>query len=137
MERTASGGALEATAGILLATAASDALGLHSASFLLLVVGVPVAAYAGLAALSRVIDLDRGRLHVALAAALLVLVLLGAAVRSPAVATPEVPPAATVALAGAFAVLLLQCLAILAERPARLEATEDVGADRPLLSLDP
>jgi hypothetical protein len=120
MERTASGTALESTAAILLATALCDALGLHSASFLLLVLGVPVAAYAGLASLARVIDRDRGRVHVGLSAALLAVMLFGAAVRSPAVAEPGVPPAATVALVAAFLVLLLQALAALAERPARL-----------------
>ena len=47
MERTASGTALEATAAILLVTAFCDALGLHSASFLLLVLGVPVVRVRG------------------------------------------------------------------------------------------
>lgn len=118
MERTASGTALEATAAILLVTAICDALGLHSASFLFLVLGVPVVAYAGLAALARVIDLDRGRIQVALAASLLAIVLFGAAVRSPAVAATGLPPAATVALVAAFLVLLVQGLVALAERPA-------------------
>ena len=86
MERTASGTALEATAAILLVTAICDSLGLHSASFLFLVLGVPVVAYGGLSALAHVIDLNRGRIQVALAASLLAIVLFGAAVRSPAVA---------------------------------------------------
>jgi hypothetical protein len=136
MER-AGGTALEAIAIILLVTAVCDALDLHSASFLLLVLGVPVVAYAGLAALARVVDSDTGRLQVALAATLLAVILFGAAVRSPAVAAPGVPPAATVALVAAFLVLLLQGLAALAEGPARPDAPEDVGADGPLLSLDP
>jgi hypothetical protein len=119
MERTASGTALEATAAILLMTAVSDALGFHGASFLLLVLGVPVAAFAGLDALARLIDRDRGRVQVALAATLLAIVLFGAAVRSPAIAEPGIPPAATVALVAAFLVLLVQGLVALAERPAR------------------
>jgi hypothetical protein len=119
MERTASGIALETTAAILLVTVACDAFGLYSLSFLLLVLGVPLAAAAGLAALARVIDEDRGRVQVALAAALLAVVLFGAAVRSPAIAAPGVPPAATVALAAAFLVLLLHGLVALVERPAR------------------
>jgi hypothetical protein len=114
MERTASGIALETTAVILLITVACDAFGLYSLSFLLLVLGVPLAAAAGLAALARVIDEDRGRVQVALAAAL-----LAVAVRSPAIAAPGVPPAATVALAAAFLVLLLHGLVALVERPAR------------------
>jgi hypothetical protein len=116
MERTAGGTALEATAAILLLTAVCDALGFHSISFLLFVLGVPVVAYACLAALARVIDRDRGRMQVALAAMLLAIVLFGAAVRSPAVAEPGIPPAATVALAAAFLVLLLQGLVALGER---------------------
>jgi hypothetical protein len=139
MERasSASGPAVEATAAILLVTAASDALGFRSASFLLLVLAVPVAAYGGLAALAHVIDLDRGRAHVVLAVALLAFVLFGAAVRSPAVAAPEVPPAATVALVAAFVVVLLQGLAALVERPARTEPAQDVGSNGPLFSFDP
>ena len=127
MERV-SGTALEAIAVVLLVTAGCDALGLHSASFLALVLGVPVVAWAGLTALAGVIDQDRGRLQVALAAILLAVVLFGAAVRSPAVAATGIPPAATVALVAAFLVLLLQSLA---------EAPKDVGAHGPLLSLDP
>lgn len=119
MERSASGMALEATAVVLLTTAASDALGFHSASFLLAVIGVPVAAGAVLAALAHVIDRDRGRVQVGLSATLLAAMLFGAAARSPAVAEPVVPPAATVALVAAFLVLLVQALAVLGERSAR------------------
>jgi hypothetical protein len=83
------------------------------------VLGVPVVAYACLVALARLIDRDRGRVQVALAASLLAIVLFGAAVRSPAVAEPGIPPAATVALVAAFLVLLFQGLVALGERPTR------------------
>lgn len=119
MERSASGMALEATAVVLLVTAASDALGFHSASFLLAVIGVAVAAGVVLAALAHVIDRDSGRMQVGLAATLLAVMLFGAAVRSPAVAEPVVPPAATVALVAGFVVLLLLAVAALGERSAR------------------
>jgi hypothetical protein len=119
MERTAGGIALETTGALLLTIAVCDALGFHSISFLLLVLGVAVAAGAGLAAFARVIDEDAGRIQASLAAALLAVMLFGAAVRSPAVAAAGVPPAATVALAAGFVVLLLQAVVVLAERPAR------------------
>jgi hypothetical protein len=119
MERTAGGIALEMTGALLLATAVCDAVGFHSVSFLLLVLCVAVAAAAGLAAFARVIDEDAGRIQASLAATLLAVVLFGAAVRSPAVAASGVPPAATVALAAAFVVLLLKALVVLAERPTR------------------
>lgn len=137
VERTTSGTALEATAALLLATAVADALGSQSVSLLLFVLAVPVAAVTGLAALARVIDDDEGRVAAVLAAVLLAVVLFGAAVRSPAIAEPGVPPAATVALVAAFVVLLAQALLALAERPARSQVAEDVGGDGPLLPLDP
>jgi hypothetical protein len=119
MERTAGGIALETTGALLLTTAVCDALGFHSISFLLLVLCVAVAAGAGLAAFARVIDENAGRVQASLAAALLAVVLCGAVVRSPAVAASGVPLAATVALAAAFVVLLLQALVALVERPSR------------------
>lgn len=119
MERTASGLALETTAGLLLLTALCDALGFQSASFLFLVLAVPAAAATCLATLAHVIDEDEGRVQASLAVALLAVVFLGAALRSPAVAEPGMPPAATVALAAAFVVLLVQALVGLAGRSAR------------------
>lgn len=136
MGHGASGTALEATAGILLVTTLTDALGFHSASFLFVILSVPVAAAALLAAIARVIDRDSGRLQVWLSACLLAVVLFGAAVRSPAIAEPAVPPAAALALAAAFLVLLLQALVALGERYARAESAEDVGGDRQLLPFD-
>jgi hypothetical protein len=111
--------ALEVIAALLLATAVADGLGFHSVAFLLLVLTVPASAGAGLSALATVIDSGTGRLQTALAGVLLFVVLVGAAVRSPAAADPGVPPAATVALAAAFVVLLALALLALAERPAR------------------
>lgn len=136
MGHGASGTALEATAGILLVTALTDALGFHSASFLFVILSVPVAAVALLGAIARVIDRGSGRPQVWLSACLLAVVLFGAAVRSPAIAEPAVPPAAPVALAAAFLVLLLQALVALGERSARTQPAEDVGGDRQLLSFD-
>ena len=109
--------AVEAAAGLLLATAVSDALGFAGASFYLLVVGVPVTAIAALVCFGHVVDavnegrLDvLGRLQALLAGVLVGVIVLGAAVRQPAVPADEVPPEATVALGFGFALLVLQAL---------------------------
>lgn len=122
MDRTLTGPAataLEATAVALLATAACDAFGFRSAAFLFLVLAVPAAAAAALVAYGRVVDQDEGRLQAVLAAVLLLTVLVGAAVRSPALADGDVPPLATVALAAAFVLFVAQALVVLVEQPSR------------------
>ena len=112
--------AVELAGALLLGTAVSDALGLAAVSFYLLVLGVPVTAIAGLVCFGRVVDAVNGagadtlgRLQTALATILVVLIVAGAAIRGPAVPEGAVPPAATAALAVAFAVLLLQALVAL------------------------
>ena len=118
MDRTLTGPvatALEATAVALLATAACDALGLRSAAFLFLVLAIPATAAAALAAYGRVVDRDRGRVQATLATVLLLTVLVGTAVRSPALADGDVPPLATVALAAAFVLFVAQALVVLVE----------------------
>ncbi|HET9214301.1 MAG TPA: hypothetical protein VFN93_06070 [Gaiellaceae bacterium] len=109
--------AVEVAGALLLATAVSDALGLAAVSFYLLVLGVPLTAIAGLVLFARVVDTVNGagadalgRLQTALASLLVVTVVLGAAARAPAVAEDTVPPAATAALALAFAILVVQAL---------------------------
>ena len=109
--------AVEVAGALLLATAVSDALGLAAVSFYLLVLGVPLTAIAGLVLVARVVDTVNGagadalgRLQTALASLLVVTVVLGAAARAPAVAEDTVPPAATAALALAFAILVVQAL---------------------------
>jgi hypothetical protein len=139
--RTGAGAmAVEIAGALLLATAASDALGLAAASFYLLVLAVPVTAIAGLVCFGRVVDAVNGhggdalgRLQTALATVLVVLVVAGAAVRAPAVPEDAIPPAATAALAVAFGVLVVQALVALV--PVRRQRAEDEGADRSLLSL--
>ncbi len=109
--------AVEVAGALLLATAVSDALGLAAVSFYLLVLGVPLTAIAGLLLFARVVDTVNGsgadalgRLQTVLASLLVVTVVLGAAARAPAVAEDAVPPAATAALALAFAILVVQAL---------------------------
>jgi hypothetical protein len=56
----ASAMAVELAAVIMLATALSDAFGFASASFYLLILGVPITAAAGLMCFARVVDAVNG-----------------------------------------------------------------------------
>lgn len=112
--------AVELAGVLLLATAVSDALGLAGVSFYLLVAGVPLTAVAGLVLFARVVDTVNGadgdtlgRVQIVLSSLLVLTVVLGAAVRAPAVPQDVVPPAGTAALAVAFAILVLQALVAL------------------------
>jgi hypothetical protein len=109
--------AVELAAALLLATAISDALGFAGASFYLLVVGVPLTAGAGLVCFARVVDTvnggrvdSLGRLQASLSALLIAAVVIGAAIREPAVGSDSIPPAATAVLGLGFALLLMQAL---------------------------
>jgi hypothetical protein len=113
----ASAMAVELAAALLLATAVSDALGFAAASFYLLVAGVPLTAAAGLVCFARVVDAVNGgridalgRLQAALSALLVAAIVIGAAIREPAVGADDVPPEATGILAFGFALLVLQAL---------------------------
>jgi hypothetical protein len=113
----ASAMAVELAAALLLATAISDALGFAGASFYLLVAGVPLTAAAGLVCFAHVVDAVNGgrvdtlgRLQATLSALLVAAVVIGAAIREPAVGTGDVPPAATAVLGFGLALLVLQAL---------------------------
>lgn len=113
--------AVELAAALLLATAVSDALGFPTASFYLLVVGVPIMAAAGLVCFGHVVDAVNGgridalgRLQAILSALLVGAIVLGAAMREPALGEGTVPPEATGTLAFGFALLALQALLTLA-----------------------
>jgi hypothetical protein len=117
----ASAMAVELAAALFLATAISDAFSFAGASFYLLVAGVPLTAAAGLVCFAHVVDavnggqLDTlGRLQATLSALLVGAVVIGAAIREPAVGAGEVPPAATAILGFGFALLVLQALIALA-----------------------
>jgi len=109
---------------LLLAVAVADALGHASASFYLLVLGVPVTAAAGLICLARVVDASSeghrdalGRLQAWLATGLVLTIVVGAAIRGPVVPEGTVPGIASGVLAVSFAILILQALVALV--PAR------------------
>jgi len=117
----ASAMAVELAAGLILATALSDALGFASLSFYLLVAGVPLTAAAGLVCFARVVDTVNGgrmdalgRLQATLSALLVGGIVIGAAIREPSVTGGTVPPSASGVLAFCFAVLVLQALLALA-----------------------
>lgn len=112
--------AVEPAAGLLLATAVADGLGFANASFYLLVLGIPVTAAGGLVCFGRLVDAVNGgrvdvlgRLQALLSGALVGAVVVGAALRRPAIPADEVPPAATLLLAFGFALVILQALVAL------------------------
>jgi hypothetical protein len=113
----ASAMAVELAAGLILATAVSDALGFPSASFYLLVAGVPVTAAAGLVCFARVVDAVNGgrmdalgRLQATLSALLVAGIVIGAAIREPSISAGSIPSEASGVLAFCFALLVLQAL---------------------------
>ena len=117
----ASAMAVELAAALLLATAVSDALGFAGASFYLLVAGVPVSATAGLVCFAHVVDAVNGgridllgRAQASLSALLVAVIVVGAAIREPAIGADTVPPEATALLGFGFALLVLQALIALA-----------------------
>ncbi|MEO8290404.1 MAG: hypothetical protein ABI649_05345 [Gaiellaceae bacterium] len=124
----ASAMAVELAAGLILATAVSDALGFAAVSFYLLVAGVPITAAAGLVCFARVVDavndgrMDAlGRLQALLSALLVAGIVIGAAIREPALGAGGIPPEASGVLAFCFALLVLQALIALVpfRRPGR------------------
>jgi hypothetical protein len=125
----ASAMAVELAAVIMLATALSDAFGFASASFYLLVLGVPITAAAGLMCFARVVDAVNGgridalgRLQATLSACLVAGIVIGAAIREPFIAAGTVPPEGSGVLALCFALLVLQALiALVPSRPGREE----------------
>ena len=136
----ASAMAVELAAGLILATALSDWLGFASASFYLLVLGVPITAAAGLMCFARVVDAVNGgrmdtlgRLQAALSALLVAGIVIGAAVREPFIAAGTTPPEASGVLALCFALLVLQALIALV--PSRSSGREGRTPARPHSSL--
>jgi hypothetical protein len=113
--------AVELAGALLLAVAVADALGHVSASFYLLVLGVPVTAAAGLICFARVVDASSegsgdtlGRLQACLATLLVLTIVVGAAIRAPVVPEGTVPGTASGVLAVSFGVLVVQALVALA-----------------------
>jgi hypothetical protein len=136
----ASAMAVELAACLILATAVSDAFGFASASFYLLVLGVPITAAAGLMCFARVVDAVNGggtdtlgRLQATLSALLVAGIVIGAAVREPFISSGTIPQEASGVLALCFLLLVLQALIALV--PSRHSGREGRTPARPHSSL--
>jgi hypothetical protein len=102
--------------GLVLIAAAADGAGAHGLAFYALLLAVPAAAVAALEAFGHVLDSARDHLHALLWGMVLGLVLVGAAVRAPAVAVGAEPSLARPALLACLAIFCVQAaVAVAAE----------------------
>jgi hypothetical protein len=93
---------------LVIAAAAADGAGAHGLAFYALLLAVPAAAVAALEAFGHVLDGEHDHLHAALWTIVLVLVVVGAAVRAPAITEGAVPALARSALLACLAVFCVQ-----------------------------
>ena len=93
---------------LVIAAAAADGAGAHGLAFYALLLAVPAAAAAALAAFGQVLDGAPEHLHALLWAAVLGLLVTGAAVRAPAVTQGSVPALGRSALLACLAVFCVQ-----------------------------
>jgi hypothetical protein len=100
--------------GLVIAAAAADGAGAHGVAFYALLLAVPAAAVAALEAFGHVLDGARDHLHALLWAVVLALVVVGAAVRAPAVTEGAVPALGRSALLACLAVFCVQAAVALA-----------------------
>jgi len=94
----------------LLAALAADGASAHRLAFYLLLLAVPAAVVAGLDRFAAVLDGDAPLGQAVLGGIVIVLVVLGEAVRGPHLAENAAPPLALSALLAALAVVALQSL---------------------------
>jgi hypothetical protein len=94
----------------VLAAAAADGAGAHGLPFYALLLAVPAAAVAALDAFGRVLDGGDEHLHALLWTVVLALVVVGSAVRAPAVTEGAVPTLARSALLACLAVFCVQAM---------------------------
>jgi len=94
--------------GLVITAAAADGAGVHGLAFYALLLAVPAVAVAALEAFGRVLDGENEHLHALLWTIVLALVVVGAAVRAPAIAEGVVPAAARSALLACLAVFCVQ-----------------------------
>ena len=96
--------------GLLVMVAAADGAGAHGVAFYALLLAVPAVAVVALEAFGRVLDGGGDRLHALLWAAVLGLVVSGAAARAPVVTEGAVPGVARSALVACLALICVQAL---------------------------
>ena len=94
--------------GLVVAAAAADGAGFHDLAFYALLAAVPAVAVAALDTFGRVLDGANEHLHALLWTIVLALVVVGAAVRAPAVTEGVVPAVARSALLACLAVFCVQ-----------------------------
>ncbi len=104
----------------MIAAAAADGAGAHGLAFYALLLAVPATAVAALDAFGHMLDAGKDHLHLVLWTLVLALVVVGAAVRAPAVTEGAVPALARSALLASLAVFCVQAaVAVAAEFRAR------------------
>jgi hypothetical protein len=96
--------------GLVIAAAAADGAGAHGLAFYALLLAVPAAAVAALETFGRVLDGADEHLHALLWTVVLALVVIGAAVRGPAVTQGVVPTLGHSALLACLAVFCVQAV---------------------------
>jgi hypothetical protein len=99
---------------LVVAAAAADGAGAHALAFYALLIAVPAAAVAALDAFGHVLDGAQDHLHALLWTVVLALVVVGAAVRAPAVTEGAVPALGRSALLACLAVFCVQAMVALA-----------------------
>lgn len=95
---------------LVLAAAAADGARFHGLAFYALLLAVPAAAVAALEAFGRVLDGGEEHVHALLWGLVLALVVVGAAVRAPAVTEGAVPALARSALLACLAIFCVQAV---------------------------
>src|SRR3954452_21841696 len=96
--------------GLVIAAAAADGAGAHGLAFYALLLAVPAAAAAALEAFGHVLDGADEHVHALLWTVVLVLLVIGAAVRSPSVTEGAVPGLARCALLACLAIFCVQAV---------------------------
>lgn len=100
--------------GLVVAAAAADGAGAHELAFYALLLAVPAAAVVALDTFGELLDGARDHLHALLWTVVLALIVVGAAVRAPAVTEGAVPALARSALLACLAIFCVQAVASLA-----------------------
>jgi hypothetical protein len=100
---------------LVLAAAAADGARLHGLAFDALLLAVPATAVAALEAFGRVLDGADEHVHALLWAPVLALVVVGAAVRAPAVTEGAVPALSRSALLACLAIFCVQAVVAAAQ----------------------
>ena len=100
--------------GLVVAASAADGAGAHELAFYALLLAVPAAAVVALDTFGELLDGAQNHLHALLWTVVLALIVVGAAVRAPAVTEGAVPALARSALLACLLIFCVQAVASLA-----------------------